>query len=94
MVECTFGIFANKWRIRPLDVNIDFCVSIVKTCCILHHFVRIKDGIAFSDTLYESSFENVDQRGKYLTQDVNIRQYLASYFVSTQGSVHWQYDKV
>uniref|UniRef100_A0A8C5PEP1 DDE Tnp4 domain-containing protein n=1 Tax=Leptobrachium leishanense TaxID=445787 RepID=A0A8C5PEP1_9ANUR len=35
-VECTFGIFSNKWRIfhRPLGVNIEFCVDIVKCCCV------------------------------------------------------------
>ena len=36
MVECTFGILANKWRIfhRPLDVNTNFCDAIIKACCI------------------------------------------------------------
>lgn len=100
MVECTFGILANKWRIlhRPLDVNIEFCVSIVKACCILHNYVRTKDGIMFSDTLYECPFENFtyqeNQRGRHLTGGVNVRQYLTSYFTSPQGSIPWQYDKI
>uniref|UniRef100_A0A8C5PRF5 DDE Tnp4 domain-containing protein n=1 Tax=Leptobrachium leishanense TaxID=445787 RepID=A0A8C5PRF5_9ANUR len=36
-VECSFGILTNKWRIfhRLLYVNVDFCVDIVKCCCIL-----------------------------------------------------------
>ena len=40
MVECAFGILANKWKIfhRPLDVTPQFCDSIVKACCILHSF--------------------------------------------------------
>lgn len=100
MVECTFGILANKWRIfhRPLDVNLDFVVSIIKACCILHNFVRVKDGIQFEDTLYEHSLENYtcidDNRGRNLISGVNVRQYLTSYFISPQGSVPWQYDKV
>ena len=40
--ECTFGILANKWRIfhRLIDVKPDFCVNIVKACCVLHDYVR------------------------------------------------------
>nr|CAI5844571.1 unnamed protein product [Callosobruchus analis] len=41
MVECTFGILANKWRI-------------IKAACILHNFVRCKGGVNFDDTLHES----------------------------------------
>jgi len=39
---CTFGIVCNKWRIfrRATDVCPDFCDVTVKTCCILHNFVR------------------------------------------------------
>lgn len=45
-IECTFGILANKWRIfhRPIDVDIDFVDSIVKAACVLHNFVRKRDG--------------------------------------------------
>jgi hypothetical protein len=41
MVECTFGILANKWRIfhRAIDIKPDFCDSIIKVCCILHNYV-------------------------------------------------------
>jgi hypothetical protein len=33
-VECSFGILTNKWRIfqRPLDVELDFVIDIVKAC--------------------------------------------------------------
>lgn len=100
MVECTFGILANKWRIfhRGLDVNLDFAESIIKTCCVLHNLVRIKDGIQFKDTFYDAPLENIishgDNRGRNLTGGTNVRQYLTSYFVSPQGSVPWQYDIV
>lgn len=45
-IECTFGIFTNKWRIfhRPIDVGIDFVESIIKAACVLHNFVRTRDG--------------------------------------------------
>ena len=61
MVECAFGILCNKWRIfhRAIDVRPDFCDVIVKTCCILHNFVRQRDGCQFQDTLYECPLESI-----------------------------------
>lgn len=51
-VECAFGILANKWRIfhRPIDVSCDFADTIIKACCVLHNFVRQRDGYNFEDT--------------------------------------------
>ena len=65
IVECAFGILANKWRIfhRPLDVTPQFCDSIVKACCILHNFVRRNVGFQLEDTLYESNFESIHAPG-------------------------------
>ncbi|KAF0752545.1 protein ALP1-like [Aphis craccivora] len=52
-IECAFRILANKWRIfhRPINVNIDFTEDIIKACCILHNFVRERDGYNFEHTL-------------------------------------------
>jgi hypothetical protein len=54
IVECTFGILANKWRIfhRPIDVKPEVCDCIIKACCVLHNYVRKNDGIQSDDTLY------------------------------------------
>ena len=59
VVECTFVILASKWRIlyRPLNTSVLFSESIVKACCLLHNYVRSKDGINFDDTLYEVPLE-------------------------------------
>jgi hypothetical protein len=53
MVECAFGVLCNKWRIfdRAIDVRPDFCDVIVKPCCILHNFIRQRDGFQFQDAL-------------------------------------------
>lgn len=91
-VECTFGILSNKWRIfhRPIDVHVDFAVDIVKCCCILHNFVRDRDGFKFDDTLAISGFEN------YLVpRSVNrYRDALSNYFVSEVGQLEWQIGKI
>ena len=46
---CAFGIVCNKWRIfhHATDVCPDFCDVIARTCCILHNFVRQRDGFSF-----------------------------------------------
>lgn len=96
MVECTFGILCNKWRIlhRALDVDIKFCDNIVMACCVLHNYVRRKDGIKCTDTAYECELESVSRspEGTNISA-TNVRNYFATYFTSPQGSVSWQYEK-
>lgn len=97
LVECTFGILANKWRIfhRPIDVKLEFCDKIVMACCVLHNFVRRKNGINFTEAAYECPLESVSTRPETrLVSATNVRNYFATYFTSPQGSVPWQYDKV
>lgn len=45
IVECTFGIMANKWRIlhRALDVNLQFCHLIIQFNIIINIFIFIKE---------------------------------------------------
>lgn len=59
---CIFGILSNKWRTlhRPIDVKVDFAVEVVKCSCLLHNFVRDRDGFNFEDTLTINGFEEVD----------------------------------
>lgn len=90
-VECAFGVLANKWRVfhTPILVQPDFIDIIVKSCCILHNFVRKRDGINFEDT-ETHPFENVDYfgtgpRGK----GSDVRNYFADYFMGS-GAVSFQ----
>ncbi|KAH9633818.1 hypothetical protein HF086_005452 [Spodoptera exigua] len=55
-VECTFGILSNKWRVlhTAILVNPDFATEIVKTTCVLHNFVRRRDGLNCNDELLTS----------------------------------------
>lgn len=38
-IECSFGHLTDKWRIfhRPLNVNIDLAIDIIKACVILQN---------------------------------------------------------
>ena len=97
MVQCAFGILANKWSIfhRPLDVMPEFCDSIVKACRILHDFVRRNDGFHLEGTLNESNFEIIQATGtRGNVKGKHVRDYFAKYFTSPHGAVPWQYDKV
>lgn len=97
LVECSFGIMANKWRIfhRALDVETTFADNIVKACCILHNFVRKKDGIRVEDESYECPLEDINPVGiRADSNSIQVRDYFADYFVSPQGSVPWQYDSI
>lgn len=91
-VECAFGILANKWRIlhRPLDVNMELAECIIKTCCLLHNYVRKNDGYNFEDTL-SYDLESITPRGVRGTiNGVNVRNMFLYHFNSTEGSVPWQ----
>ena len=75
---CALGIVCNKWRIFhcATDVCPDFCDVTVKTCCILHNFVRQRDGLQFQGTLYECLLESIKavaNRGNVRGMDVGRR---------------------
>lgn len=98
-VECTFGILSNKWMIlhRPLNVNVNFAVDIVKACVVLHNYVRDRDGYNVEDTstiqgLQDESPNNLIPQGG---RGANlVRNVLADYFTTPAGSVPWQWSKV
>lgn len=95
-VECAFGILANKWRIlhRPLDVDPETAIKIVKACTALHNFVREKDGLNFEDIQSATPVEHPMRAQTHITRGGpnanNIRSEFAEYFVSPIGSVPWQ----
>ncbi|CAK1598457.1 unnamed protein product [Parnassius mnemosyne] len=97
VVECTFGILTNKWRILypALDVKTTTCDKIVKACCILHNYVRKHDGVRSRDELYGTQL--ISFRRNPVRSTINSlqnRDYFANYFTSIRGSVPWQYDKI
>lgn len=90
-VECAFGILANKWRIfhTPILVQPDFIDEIVKACCILHNFVRKRDGINFEDS-ETYPYEDVHNFGPFPRgRGLEIRDNFAAYFMGP-GAVAFQ----
>lgn len=82
-VECSFGILTNKWRIfhRAMDVKLDLVISIIK-CCVLHNYVRARDGYKYEDTLFINGLCDFDNRN-------TIRQGARTL---TQKEMYWQDD--
>lgn len=94
-VESTFGILSNKWKIfqKPINVNLDLAILLIKTCCSLHNFVRVRDGINIHEALSVEGIIDIVQRNhtqRGPNQAIQARNELADYFVSEVGSVPWQ----
>ena len=91
-IEYCFGILVNKWRIfhRPLNVHIEFAEKIIKACCVLHNYVRLRDSYRYDHTLYNVSLNsmNVD-RVRPAVRSQTIRDRFADYFAN-EGQLPWQ----
>lgn len=74
-VECAFGKLANKWKIlhQALDVDIELADCIIKSCCILHNYVRKNDGYNFEDTLTCDLYNITPVGVKGTTNRINVR---------------------
>lgn len=84
---------SNKWRIlhRPLDVNIEFAQDIVKAICVLHNYVRIKDGNSYEETLFTAPLSNLTSSttGRAIRVAENVRVQFMNYF-NNEGIIEWQ----
>lgn len=96
-VECAFGVLTNKWRLlhRPLNVSLDFSVDIVKACCILHNFVRQRDGYNYDHTLTCADLDDLTVCHDRSSRSVNTtREAFATFFMSPEGQVPWQWKRI
>lgn len=95
-VECTFGILSSKWRIFCTGLLVDeqFAELITKAACILHNFVRRRDGFDYNATLTDP-MENIPAQGTGgPSSGISIRDKFKSYFMSSEGEITWQYAKI
>ncbi|XP_040187323.1 protein ALP1-like [Rana temporaria] len=96
VVECTFGILANKWRLlhTPIVLNMQNAVTAVKAACALHNFVRQRDGFDFEEPVTET-LERAQWTGvRGNRQGSHVRDQYAAYFMSPEGQVPWQLDSI
>uniref|UniRef100_A0A8C5PDD9 DDE Tnp4 domain-containing protein n=1 Tax=Leptobrachium leishanense TaxID=445787 RepID=A0A8C5PDD9_9ANUR len=96
VVECAFGILSNKWRILhcPINLNLENAISVVKAVCVLHNFVRCRDGFSFEDSLAHcmESTDLLATRGS--RHGGSVRDNFAAYFMSPEGELSWQLQAI
>ncbi|XP_040199369.1 protein ANTAGONIST OF LIKE HETEROCHROMATIN PROTEIN 1-like [Rana temporaria] len=96
VVECAFGILANKWRIlhTAINLSLEHAVSAVKTACALHNYVRERDGIDYEDSM----MHNMEAAQWSLTRGTSsgklIRDQFLNYFLSPAGELPWQMQAI
>jgi hypothetical protein len=92
VVECTFGNLRNKWHVRHsvILVHPNFASTIVQCCCVLHNFVRKRDGFVFEDTLSceLQGVQKSDSAGER-SQGIQVREMSCEYF-NGPGALPWQ----
>nr|CAH7743123.1 unnamed protein product [Callosobruchus chinensis] len=77
---------------RTIDVHKEFAVSIIKACCVLHNYVRERDGYKFEDTLHVPlTMEEIPpcQPSRENRTSIQNRDLFADYFVG-EGAISWQ----
>ncbi|VEN39663.1 unnamed protein product [Callosobruchus maculatus] len=97
LVECGFGILANRWRIllNKIHLSPEKVESITLKSIVLHNFLATEN-IRYTEGIYETDFDNtlkqiaqqVGNRSSALSQE--IREEFKNYFLSDLGSVPWQ----
>ncbi|XP_022174264.1 uncharacterized protein LOC111036531 [Myzus persicae] len=52
-IECSFGILSQKWRVSQTSILVDptMATTITKAWCVLHNFIRRRDGYNIKHTL-------------------------------------------
>lgn len=90
--ETCLRIVANKWRVFRRGIgHHSYAEPTIKTICILHNFILKKEGMKI-DEVESWVLDGVPSCGMRGTTSANlVRDYFAGYFVSSQGSVPWQY---
>ncbi|XP_008183327.1 uncharacterized protein LOC103309516 [Acyrthosiphon pisum] len=97
-IKCSFGILSKKWRVFQTSMLVDpnVAVKITKACCVLHNFVRRRDGRdgegIFEDT-QSNLMESITERrgvGNSQTNAKYIREYFATYVNDPKHALNWQ----
>ena len=64
-----------------MNVDVKLAAAIVEACCILHNFVRDRDGYNFQHTLTVVGLEDLETTAQFTRSCNFIRDSFANYFV-------------
>lgn len=102
-VESAFGILAMRWRIleRPIGLNPETIDNLIKTSICLHNFLSSMNDTNSDIEAFKEKQKQKDCDEVCLGNEIEcepeatvIRQLLTNYFISSQGEVPWQYERV
>nr|CAH7717057.1 unnamed protein product [Callosobruchus chinensis] len=96
LVECGFGILANRWRIllNKIHLGPEKVELITLTRVVLHNYLATEN-LRYTEGVYESDFDStlnqlLQQVGNHSTTlSRDIREEFKNYFISEVGSVPW-----
>ncbi|XP_075202990.1 uncharacterized protein LOC142305511 [Anomaloglossus baeobatrachus] len=95
-VECTFGIMSSQWRIlhTPIQLNVSTVDFVIKTCCVLHNFLR-KYRFEINEDEIPLNFHPCPSiSGRLNNLGISVRDQFTDYFMSDVGALPWQYRSV
>jgi len=70
-------------------VEPNFAVKITKACCVLHNFVRRRDGFNFGDSL-NCGMDSITERRGVGNSQKDVREYFVSYVNHPNHAFTWQ----
>lgn len=73
-----------------METNV--AVTITKACCVLHNFVRRRDGYKYEDTLNCNMDSLIDRRGvgNSQTNAKDVREYFVTYVNDPNHALSWR----
>lgn len=102
-IECSFGMMTQKFQVLLTPIRckeVTTIVDIIKCVCVLHNYVRLKEGTQYSIARYEPLQNtpqnlNLNEEIVFLTprsSATSVRNYLSNYFIKPYAAVPWQYN--
>lgn len=102
-VECAFGMLVSKFRLfeGPICCKEETINSVIKAACVLHNFIRIKQGKYIQPTEFDVNEDQVafpinnmppPQINRNYSEAQNIREKLCDYFITPAGAIPYQWN--
>lgn len=90
-------MLVSKFRLleQPMRCKIETAESLIKAACVLHNFVRMREGIfstpSHPSTIDAMGYQNIHNQGIQPAETAECyRDLLCEYFLSDEGQVPWQ----
>lgn len=99
-VECSFGMLTSKFRLfdRPMYTNRSNAVQTIKTACVLHNFIRRREGQPYVPQEFNKcsvvpalSDNSTFSENNNLNAANRLRNKLGEYFLKPTGAIPTQW---